>query len=54
MAESTAKSINQCNMFEFCEIDAFGETSGYKPRKRNLKGNNGQMSLFEEVNKNDN
>ena len=30
--ESAAKSVNHCDTFDFCEIDAFGETSGYKPR----------------------
>lgn len=33
MSESTAKSVNNCKMFEFCEIDAFFETDGYKPRQ---------------------
>lgn len=32
--ESTAKkTVNTCKQFEFCEIDAFAETDGYKPRK---------------------
>ena len=33
LRESTAKSVNKCKDFEFCEIDAFGETDGYKPRR---------------------
>lgn len=34
LTESTAKSLNTCSSFEFCPMDAFGETSGYKPRVR--------------------
>lgn len=33
LAESTAKSANNCKLFEFCEMDAFFETEGYKPRQ---------------------
>lgn len=33
MPESTAKGVNTCKLFDFCEIDAFGETDGYKPRQ---------------------
>lgn len=32
--ESTAKASNKCKDFDFCAIDAFGETDGYKPRKK--------------------
>ena len=32
MRESTAKCVNHCDRFGFCEIDAFAETDGYKPR----------------------
>lgn len=34
MRESTAKSVNHCKDFDFNEIDAFGETKGYKPRAK--------------------
>ena len=33
MRESTAKCVNHCDSFEFCEMDAFFETNGYKPRQ---------------------
>jgi hypothetical protein len=34
MADSTAKRVNTCKDFEFCEIDAFGENlDGYHPRE---------------------
>lgn len=33
LSESTAKSVNNCKMFDFCEMDAFFETDGYKPRQ---------------------
>ena len=49
MAESTAKSLNKCKDFDFCKIDAFGETDGYKPRNRRVVNyDKRQMSLFEE------
>lgn len=32
MRETTAKSVNHCDSFEFCEMDAFFETDGYRPR----------------------
>lgn len=32
LSDSYAKHINNCKDFEFCEIDAYCETSGYKPR----------------------
>lgn len=31
-SDSTIKSVNKCKDFEFNEIDALGETNGYKPR----------------------
>lgn len=34
IADSTAKAVNKCKDFAFCAIDAFGETGGYKPRKK--------------------
>lgn len=49
MSDSTAKSVNKCKSFEFCEIDAFGETDGYKPREtpeHSLTGEN-QMTMFD-------
>ena len=48
MRESTAKSVNHCESFEFNEIDAFGETSGYKPRKPKLTNEAEQISLWNE------
>ena len=33
MRESTTKCVNHCEDFNFNEIDAFGETNGYKPRR---------------------
>lgn len=32
MRESTAKSVNHCDKFEFCGEDAFMQTNGYNPR----------------------
>lgn len=46
MSDSTAKSVNHCNEFEFNKIDAFFETEGYKPRKRKQNQNDNQISLF--------
>lgn len=34
LSDSYAKRANNCKDFEFCEMDAFRETSGYKPRNR--------------------
>ena len=36
MSEATAKSVNNCKLFDFCEMDAFGETDGYKPRQHTI------------------
>ena len=34
MSDSTAKRVNHCKDFDFCEIDAFGENlAGYHPRE---------------------
>ena len=34
MSDSTAKRVNHCKDFGFCEIDAFGENlAGYHPRE---------------------
>ena len=43
--ESTTKAVNHCKMFEFCEIDAYFETGGYKPRERKRQQLDGQMNL---------
>lgn len=32
VSDSKAKHTNNCKDFSFCEIDAYGETNGYKPR----------------------
>ncbi len=49
MAESTAKSVNHCKIFEFNCIDAFFETDGYKPKKVKEITNSQQMCLESEV-----
>ena len=41
MSESSAKRVNQCRDFVFCEIDAFYQTDGYRPRK--VKANDGEQ-----------
>lgn len=41
MSESSAKCVNQCRDFDFCEIDAFDETDGYRPKK--VKVNDGEQ-----------
>lgn len=52
LSENTAKSVNNCKQFVFCEEDAFFETDGYKPRTSGHRepavdeiGEN-QMSIF--------
>lgn len=45
MSDSTAKSVNHCKEFEFNEIDAFGETNGYKPKEPKTTEN----SSFEQI-----
>lgn len=53
LKESSCKCVNNCNDFEFanCEPeyqDAFGETKGYKPRrKRIVNRDNNQISFTE-------
>lgn len=32
LRESTTKTANNCKLFDFCEVDAYMETDGYKPR----------------------
>lgn len=48
ISESKAKHENHCSDFDFNEIDAFGETKGYKPRQGSKKGKKpeGQLTLF--------
>lgn len=38
LEESTTKTANKCKLFEFCEIDAYFETEGYKPRLPRQRG----------------
>ena len=46
MAKNTAKSVNQCPYFAYINLDALGETKGYRPRSRISHKFDGQMSLF--------
>lgn len=47
IAESTAKSINNCKWFELNPMDAFFENEkGYKPREPKNKQCDGQVNLF--------
>lgn len=32
ISDSYAKHVNTCKDFDFCEMDAYCETSGYKPK----------------------
>lgn len=43
-SEAYIKTINNCKDFEFNEIDALGETNGYKPRK--AKENDGEQMMW--------
>lgn len=36
-SEQSCKTTNKCKDFSFNSIDAFGETSGYKPRPNHKK-----------------
>ena len=47
ISSASAKRINKCKDFVFCEIDAFNNESGkYKPRTSKPKKDNLQLSLF--------
>ncbi len=46
MAESTAKTENQCKHFDHNEIDLFDIDKIYKPREPIMKQCEGQTSLF--------
>lgn len=49
LRDSYCKSTNKCKDFEFCEMDAYAETAGYKPRSsgpRKQKIKIPQQSLF--------
>lgn len=46
ITESTAKSLNTCSSFEFCPMDAFGETNGYRPRIRHKSPERSDKDLF--------
>ena len=45
IAESTAKSVNRCKEFELNTMDAFFETSGYKPRKTKTAEHSGYEQI---------
>lgn len=45
-SEASAKAVNHCKEFEFCEIDAFDLNKRYKPREPKKSTDNGQLSLF--------
>lgn len=45
ISDSSAKTINKCKSFVFCEIDAFNYTRKYKERKTKDVDKN-QPSLF--------
>lgn len=49
---SSAKSINNCKHFLFCEIDALSGCllKKYKPREKKNNQSHKQLSLFEEEN----
>ena len=52
MSDSTAKRVNHCKDFNFCEIDAFGENlAGYHPRepyraRKNAEPQGEQFTMF--------
>jgi hypothetical protein len=52
MSDNTAKRVNHCKDFDFCEIDAFCENlAGYHPResysaRKNAEPQGKQTSLF--------
>lgn len=45
MSEAKTKCPNHCQDFVFVNIDAYGETSGYKPRRKKEKQCEGQIKL---------
>ena len=47
IADSTAKAVNHCELFEFNEMDAFFETDGYKPRKAKVTENCTEIMRFD-------
>ena len=53
MSDSTAKRVNHCKDFDFCEIDAFGENlAGYHPREpyrkhQTQEAQGKQLTIFE-------
>ena len=52
MSDSTAKRVNHCKDFDFCEIDAFGENlAGYRPRepyreRTDVEAQGEQLTIF--------
>ena len=52
MSDSTAKRVNHCKDFAFCEIDAFCENlAGYHPRepyriRKNVEPQDEQLTMF--------
>lgn len=48
VSESFAKRPNNCEKFDFCNIDAYDSTREYKPREQNQNNDVdvGQQTLF--------
>lgn len=44
-----ARRVNKCKRFVFNPIDVFDLERKYKPREKNLKVADGQLSIFEEM-----
>ena len=47
LSYSYTRGTNTCKHFDFCNIDAYGETDGYKPRPRKKKNVN-EDNLFKD------
>ena len=50
ISEASAKTVNHCKHFVFCEGDVFNPLHKYKPMQKREKIDNGQLELFEEEN----
>lgn len=46
ISEAAAKSPNRCHNFAYSNIDAFGSSEEYKPRREKRTQCDGQMKLF--------
>ena len=47
LRDSYCKSTNKCKDFKFCELDAYGETDGYKPKAHKKPAQKlDELSLF--------